>query len=80
MCKDKTICDHSKSATLRSSFATLSQKKEIFAWGTVPWHTPFMKMKKRNDMGVRVYGCMPNGGEERKRRPHKKTMFLVWAQ
>ena len=30
-------------------------------------------MKKRNDMGVRVYGCMPNGGEERKRRPHKEN-------
>ena len=30
-------------------------------------------MKKRNDMGVRVYGCMPNGGGERKMRPHKEN-------
>ena len=30
-------------------------------------------MKKRNDMGVRVYGCMPSGGGERKMRPHKEN-------
>ena len=31
------------------------------------------KMKKRNDMGVRVYGCMHSGGGERKMRPHKEN-------
>ncbi len=30
-------------------------------------------MKKRNDMGVGVYGCMPSsGGWEKKMRPHKE--------
>jgi hypothetical protein len=30
-------------------------------------------MKKRNDMGVWVYGCMPSGGGgEKKMHPHKK--------
>ena len=31
------------------------------------------KMKKRNDMGVGVYGCMPcSGGEKKGIRPHKE--------
>ena len=30
-------------------------------------------MKKRNDMGVGVYGCMPSGGGgEKGIRPHKE--------
>ena len=38
-------------------------------------------MKKRNDMGVGVYGCMPSGGGEGKKCTHtRKRMFLVWAQ
>ena len=39
------------------------------------------KMKKRNDMGVWVYGCMPcSGGGEKKCTHTRKRMFLVWAQ